>query len=151
MTMAALNQVLALGQSARAARAQDEVWFYLVVLVIAAVVITVIGLVARKVLSDPIEASEGQAVFDLSDLRKLHRQGQLTDDEYEAAKAATLMDGASFMGKDSAGAPRSVRPAHRPLDDPGVELGPELLDPAPPPQGSDESDNPGHDENSPRD
>ncbi len=151
MHAAATNLTLTLGQSARAARAQDDVWFYLIVLVIAAVVITVIGLVARKVLSEPIEASQGEAVFDLSELRKLHRQGQLTDDEFEAAKAAVLMNGSDYLGRDSTGAERSAWPIPRPPGDPDIELGPELLGPSTPGPGHGESDNPGNDDNPSKD
>jgi hypothetical protein len=143
MTIGALNQVLLLGQSARIARAQNDVWLYLIVLVVGALVIVVIGLIARKVFADPIESSEGEAVFDLSELRRLHRAGQLTDDEYEAAKAAVLMDGASFLAQAPAAAERPARPGGlRPADDPGVELGPELLGPSPTPPNGDEADNP---------
>jgi hypothetical protein len=151
MLTAAFNLTFTLGQSARATRAQGDIWFYLIVLVAAAVVIAVIGLVARKYLSEPIEASEGEAVFDLSELRKLHRQGQLTDDEFEAAKAAVLMNGADYLGKDSTGAERPARPAPRPAGDTDIELGPELLGPNTPPEQAGEPDNGGDDENSSKD
>lgn len=151
MLTAVFNLTFTLGQSARTARAQDDIWFYLIVLVIAAVVIAVIGLVARKYLSDPIDASEGEAVFDLSELRRLHRQGQLTDEEFQAAKAAVLMDGAGYLGRDSTGAERSARPAPRPAGDPDIELGPELLGPSTPGPGPAEPDNGGGDENKSKD
>ena len=149
MITAVSNLTFTLGQSARASRAQGDIWFYLVVLVAAAVVIAVLGLLARKYLSGPIEASEGEAVFDLSELRKLHRQGQLTDDEFEAAKAAVLMNGADYLGHDSTGAPRPARTAPRPAGDPDIELGPELLGPSIPPPTPGEPDNAGDDENRP--
>ena len=151
MLTAVSNLTFTLGQSARTVRAQNDVWFYLVVLVAAGVVIAVIGLIARKYLSGPIEASEGEAVFDLSELRRLHRQGQLTDDEFEAAKAAVLMNGADYLGKDSTGAERPTRPIPRPAGDPDIELGPELLGPSTPPPQTGEPDNGGHGENRPKD
>lgn len=151
MFTAVSNLTFTLGQSARAARAQGDIWFYLAVLVAAAVVIAVIGLVARKYLSEPIEATEGEAVFDLSELRRLHRLGQLTDDEYEAAKAAVLINGADYLGTDSTGAPRPARPAPRPTGDPDIELGPELLGPTTPPLPPGEPDNGREDENRPKD
>lgn len=148
MIHAVFNLTFTLGQSARAARAQSEVWFYLIMLVVAAVVITAIGLVARKYLTEPIEASEGQAVFDLSELRRLHRLGQLTDDEFEAAKAAVLKDGAGYMSKPPTGA---EWPAPRPPSGPDVELGPELLEPYTPPPHGDGPDNTGPGENGSKD
>lgn len=151
MLTAVFNLTFTLGQSARSVRAQNDVWFYLIVLVAAGVVIAVIGLVARKYLSGPIEATEGEAVFDLSELRRLHRMGQLTDDEFQAAKAAVLMNGADYLAKDSTGAQRPARPATRPAGDPDIMLGPELLGPSTPPSHTDESDNGGHDENRPKD
>lgn len=54
MLTAVFNLTFTLGQSARSVRAQNDVWFYLIVLVAAGVVIAVIGLVARKYLSGPI-------------------------------------------------------------------------------------------------
>lgn len=144
MTMSALNRVLLLGQSARTARAQNDIWLYLIVLVVGALLIVVIGLIARKVFADPIEASEGETVFDLSELRRMHRAGQLTDEEYQAAKAAVLMDGAGFLSRAPAAGPeRSAGPGGlRPADDPDVELGPELLGPSPTPPHAGEADNP---------
>ncbi|MEZ6193043.1 MAG: SHOCT domain-containing protein [Phycisphaerales bacterium] len=151
MLTAAFNLTFTLGQSARTARAQGDIWFYLGVLVVAAVVIAVIGLIARKYLSEPIEASEGEAVFDLSELRKLHRHGQLTDDEFEAAKAAVLMNGADYLSKDSTGAERPTRPTPRPAGDADIELGPELLGPTTHPERGGEPDNGGDDENRSKD
>jgi len=86
-----------LAQSARATRASGDIWFYLTLLVLAAIVVVIIGLIARKVLNAPIEAAEGETIFDLSDLRRLHRAGQLNDEEFESAKAAILGQSASLL------------------------------------------------------
>ncbi len=109
-----------LAQSSRTARAQGEIWFYLVLLVIAAAIVVMVGLAVRKALLDPIESSAEEAVLDLSELRRLHREGKLSDEEYLAAKQAILSAGANVLHGD----------------DQEVDLGPELLDtpdiPAPP-------------------
>lgn len=159
MVVAALNPIFtmtlglspALAQSARYAHVQNDVWFYLILLVAAAIVVTIIGLIARKILTGPIEAAEGETVFDLSELRRLHREGRLTDAEYQAARAATLKQGANLLTDH---VPDPQAPASPPSPDtvgrPGVELGPELLD-RPKPPGSDrgESDKPGQASDSP--
>ncbi len=89
-----------LGQASRASRAANEIWFYLLMLVALTVVVVVVGLVARKYLAGPIEPSGGETVFDLSDLRRLHREGHLSDEEYRAARAAVLIDGNSNLGNE---------------------------------------------------
>lgn len=125
-----------LGQASRASRAANEIWFYLLMLVALTVVVVVVGLVARKYLAGPIEPSGGETVFDLSDLRRLHREGHLSDQEYQAARAAVLIDGNSNLGNEPQAQP--TPPARMPEqpsdshldtpDTPDTELGPELLD-----------------------
>jgi hypothetical protein len=137
-----------LGQSARAAKATNDIWFYLAVLVVASVVIVAVGLVLRKMLAGPIEAAQGEAVFSLSDLRRMHREGMLTDEEYRAARSATLVE--SGLSPDSSGAPKPAA-ARRETGPPATEvveesrLGPELLDPKGPPAPGSDSDNSGGD------
>jgi len=137
MIVALLNQaifaqqdfLLTLAQSPRLERATNNLRFYLTVLAITFIVIAVVAAVARKYLAGPVEPSQGEAIFDLSELRRLHREGQLSDDEYLAARAAALKDSRARLGDDAPqpdtdAAPARPRPAH-----PGIELGPELLDP----------------------
>ena len=87
-----------LAQSARAARATNDIWMILAILVAAAVIIIVVALIVRKMLLGSDEASAGEAIFDLSELRRLHREGSLTDEEFQAARAAALMDGTGYLG-----------------------------------------------------
>ncbi len=86
-----------LAQSARAKRASGDVLEYLAILLVAAIVIVAIGLIARKYLAGPIESTEGEAVFDLSELRRMHREGVLNDEEFQAARAAALIGGAEML------------------------------------------------------
>ncbi len=135
---------LILGQHERATRVRNEVWFYLLVLVVAAFVIVAFGLVIRKHLDSPIESSDAEAVLDLSELRKLHRDGQLTDDEYLAARSAALIDSSTYLGDAEIPPAADANPHAPPSKNAGVELGPELLDtPQIPPTPPTDSDNPG--------
>ncbi len=150
MVVAALNPILSadsglwplLAQTQRTARNQSDIWFYLSVLVVAAFVVITIGLVARKMLGGPIGAGEGESVFDLSELRRLHRAGQLTDEEFQVARAAALKESTGYLGEAAPpadGAPRAKSGSH------DIDLGPELVDtpdPPQPPDAPDESDKP---------
>ncbi len=131
-----------LAQSARTARNQDDIWFYLIVLVIAAFAIAIIGLVARKMLASPIASGEGESIFDLSELRRLHREGRLTDEEFQTARATVLKDSAGYLDETdttAAEAPRVTPGSH------DIDLGPELMDASDPPDDPDESDKPDRD------
>jgi len=130
-----------LGQSARAAKAANDIWFYLAVLVVASIVIVAVGLVLRKMLSGPVEAAQGEAVFSLSELRKMHREGMLTDEEFQAARSAALAE--SGLSAPSGGEPRPVtapKPSSHVVEE--SQLGPELLDPQDPTPPGGDSDNP---------
>ncbi len=152
MMIAVLNHVLlaqqglwlTLGQTPRATRLRNDVWFYLVVLVAASAAIVALGLVIRKYLAGPIESSDGEAMFDLSELRKLHRNGQLTDDEYLAARSAALIDSGSYIHDTGPSPAAALTTPTQPVSSPGVELGPELLgppqSPTDPPIESDNTD-----------
>ena len=86
-----------LAQSARANQARSEIWFYLLMLVLASCVIVVFGLIARKLLTSPIESGDAAAVIDLAELRRMHREGKLSDEEFQAARAAALMGSAALL------------------------------------------------------
>ncbi len=138
--------LLPLGQSARLERATSNLWFYLPALTVLVILIAAVGLVARKYLTGPIQSSGGDAVFDLSELRQLHHEGHLSDDEYLAARSAALSEGGSFLGDAGKQAdPQSdpsTRPRNRPPNRSGIHLGPELLDtPHATPEPRAESDN----------
>lgn len=151
MVAVALNPILTadsglwplLAQTQRTAQNQSDIWFYLIVLVVGAFVVITIGLVARKMLGGPIETGEGGSVFDLSELRRLHREGQLTDEEFQVARAAALKESTGYLGEDAPPtdeAPRAKPGSH------DIDLGPELVDtpdPPEPPDTPEESDKPG--------
>ncbi len=147
--------LLPLGLSARSERATNHVWFYLAMLMACAVVIVGLGLVARKYLAGPVESSKNRAKFDLSDLRRMHREGELSDDEYLAARAVALADSGVYLDDTAATANPSAIASNnpgvpgstsKPPNRSGVELGPELMDdpqaPPQPPAPPDDSDNP---------
>ncbi len=113
-----------LAQSARAARATNDIWMILTILVVASILIVAVALIVRKMLLGSDEASAGEAIFDLSELRRLHREGSLTDEEFQAARAAALMDGTGYLGGEQASASATPPSAKSSQD---VELGPELL------------------------
>jgi len=131
-----------LGQSVRAAKASADIWFYLLILVVASMIVVTLGLVLRKKLSVPIESARGETAFNLSDLRKLHRLGLLSDEEFQAAKAGALAESGvpPVSGTVPKAAPKTGQNPLGAVDE--SLLGPELLDRkgSPPPTG--DSDNP---------
>jgi hypothetical protein len=158
MAIAALNPIqsagqglwLMLAQSARGVQARDDVVLYVIVLVVAVFVIMTIGLIARKILSGPIESSESEAMFDLSELRRQHREGRLTDEEFQIARAVALRDGSGLMAAAAAPAPAEALLAA--AADTDQELGPELLDTPDtpdPPDSPNEDDKPDPDPKAP--
>lgn len=147
------------GQLTRIEQATSKVNFYLIILTCTFLALAVVGLIARKIFNSPIESSDEEAVLSLSDLRRMHREGDLTDDEYQAARAAALAESGVYIGGEGTddGAtgqtvnqdPKKVTPDEDhpdtdPAVDPGVELGPELLnDPDGPTGPGNKPDNPG--------
>ncbi len=75
-----------------------EVMIWLGVLLVAAVLIGVIGYMLRKRLLGGDDGEETIQPFTLADLRRLHREGQLSDEEYERAKAAMIAQTRSAFG-----------------------------------------------------
>lgn len=134
-----------LGQAANANQLRDDIWFYLIVLVIASCVIVVFGLIARKLLNSPIESNDADAVIDLAKLRRMHRDGELTDAEFQAARNAVLMGSTDLLSTTSDNldptpdpppevspeAPTHYSPDPHPTPSKDIELGPELLPPPP--------------------
>ncbi len=164
MIVALLNQALfaqqgllrLLGQTPRLERANDNLRFYLTALAIAFIVIAVVAAIARKYLAGGIESDDGEAIFDLSELRQQHRDGQLTDDEYLAARAAALNVGGTYLGNDLPRADPGADPTPRPAGGAGVDLGPELLDtskttPKTPEESDNSDDAPPADDTEPKD
>ena len=128
-----------LGQSTRVAKAQEDIWFYALLLAAAFLVCGVAAVLVRKWLTSPIESSQGQAVLDLSQLRRMHRDGMLTDQEYEAARSVALAETGVAPSPDKPSAtPLNASPAAV-VDE--SDLGPELLDRSNPPDPGPTSDN----------
>ena len=75
--------ILTLGQ--RVGDRQSEIFLWLGVLTAAVVVLGVVLMVLRKWLHDTASLSHDMP-FTLGDLRQMHREGKLTDDEFEKAK-----------------------------------------------------------------
>ena len=72
---------------AESAKDFSSVWIALGMLFAAAIVgALIIGTVSRRLKKAPEDA----AAFTLHDLRSLHRDGRLTDEEYDRMKAALL-------------------------------------------------------------
>ena len=179
MLLAAINLTLAsgasgpglsvwLGQITRIEQATSRINFYLIVMTCTFLALAVVGLIARKWFNSPTDAAQDESTFNLSDLRRMHRDGELTDDEYLVARAAALAESGVYSDKEASDTstsesgvtqnepsnprndkPTSDLPASQPgrpggPGGPGVELGPELLDtPETPPEPNDKPDNPG--------
>ena len=62
----------------------------LALLVVLSVAVIILGVVIFRTARKRIEDPGGEESFTLSDLRRLHNQGQLTDAEFERAKAAMI-------------------------------------------------------------
>ncbi len=79
---------------------------------------------------DPRAELERESPLDLATLRRLHRDGELTDEQFEAARAAVIRE---LGGDDSAPHPHAA--ALRPRDrraEPGYDLTGEPLPPTVP-------------------
>ncbi|MCC6683243.1 MAG: hypothetical protein IT445_20290 [Phycisphaeraceae bacterium] len=69
--------------AALSAQTQRQIFFYLGMIVIAAIVLVAVALVVRRLMLGRHEPGES---FTLSDVRRLHQEGQLSDEEFEAAR-----------------------------------------------------------------
>ena len=73
MSLAALHTLhlsgtaLTLAQSQRVAQAQRDIWFWLIVLAVASILVVAVSVVIGKLFMGPIEHAEGETVFDLQD------------------------------------------------------------------------------------
>lgn len=90
----------------------------------AAVVIAVVAFFIKRRLAAPTEVGEG---FTLSDLRRMHKDGALSEEEYEAARRAMIARGLSSMPDET------TPPVSR-----GQSIQPPGPPPTPPVVGSDE-------------
>jgi len=69
----------------------DDVMFVLVMVAVVAAVSIVVALLGRKLYQRYNEPENNEpATFSLHDIKKLHRDGQLTDEEFARAKALII-------------------------------------------------------------
>ena len=76
--------------------------FFILLWMLATVALLVVGYVVVTRLRSWLRGSEGEtspAGFTLSDLRKLHAEGQMTDEEFEKAKAKAVQAARAMMEK----------------------------------------------------
>ncbi len=102
-----------------------DILFWLAVIVVASVVTIVVGLAVRRKMIGTDHSGEPEA-FTISDLRRMHRQGHLTDEEFERGKAGLIARGlANFGSADQtdqqapAGANSPQQDASEPGESPG--------------------------------
>ncbi|XAL99919.1 SHOCT domain-containing protein [Phycisphaeraceae bacterium D3-23] len=83
--------------------AAKGIYFWLGMIVVAAVVLTVAALILRKLLlggaDEPVNLG-----FTLADLRDLHAKGELTDEQFDQAKRQMIARGKSMLADDAEGA-----------------------------------------------
>jgi len=96
--------------------------------------IAIVAVIRRRMLRDD-EPADG---FGLADLRRLHAEGQLSDEEYEQAKASMLARARAGFGLVEEGADEpAAPPAEPPTDGPTPENPGEDSDKTPPPSPAD--------------
>lgn len=81
--------VALLAQSSRTAANVADILFYLGVIIAAAIVLVIVGVIVRKRYQDD-DAPAMPTAFTLADLREMHQQGQLTDAEFDRARKAMI-------------------------------------------------------------
>jgi len=101
--------VSTLAQTGRSLSAVGDILLYLGIIVGAAILLVVIGLVVRK----KFQADDEPAIrtsFTLSDLRQMHQQGQLTDEEFDRAKKALIARSRAAYDADDGPEPEPTPP-----------------------------------------
>jgi hypothetical protein len=81
----------------------------LVIAALAAVIVVVAVIVRRRLMADEEEEDAGPG-FMLADLRRLHREGQLSDEEFATAKAAMIARSRALLHEDETGPANEDRP-----------------------------------------
>lgn len=89
-----------LGQTG-AAESAKRILFWLAVLLGAAVAVMVVGAVVRRFYRDEPVPDVTEA-FTLSDLRRLHQDGQLSDEEFDRVKAGLIARSRAMLGDSTA-------------------------------------------------
>ena len=75
-----------------------EILMTLAVLVALVVSIAVVAWIARRLIIRPYDNLASTDGFTLSDIRRLHQEGQMSDEEFETAKRLVLASGLATMG-----------------------------------------------------
>ena len=115
---------LLLGQAGPGAqRSVQEIYWWLGAIVIAALALAIVGLIVRRLVMGPKE-DKGDEGFMLSDLRRLHREGNLSDEEYRSARTTMIAQGRALLDKEE---PDQVGSGPEANDQPpsGSDAGPE--------------------------
>jgi len=77
-----------------------NIFIALILLVAMAAAVVTLGFVISRTVRKRIDGQGGNETFTLSDLRRLHNQGQLTDAEFDRAKATTIAKQHAAMDRE---------------------------------------------------
>ena len=91
----------------QAGRHAQEIVLYLVLIVLGAAVIALVGFLMHRWMRRPDEPT---TTFGLAELRQMHREGKLTDEEFERAKAVMVASVKAAMHRETAPRPPSSQP-----------------------------------------
>lgn len=96
----------------------NDIFLWLGVIVAAAVVLGVIALILRRVLMG--DHAPPPIGFTLADLRQLHENGELSDEEFAQAKGRMLAQSRAMLDDTEAGqGPGSAAGSGEPVEGPG--------------------------------
>ncbi|NJL31308.1 MAG: SHOCT domain-containing protein [Phycisphaerales bacterium] len=87
--MPLLNLLNMLAQSP-AAQNTRSIMVWAGVMLLVSVILIIVGVILYRWFNQPIKTDESDVGFTLDDLRLLHQQGQLSDDEYGRARDKLL-------------------------------------------------------------
>ncbi len=67
-----------------------DIYMLLLILIAFVTVASLVGLWLYRRMTRPLEDDQPEAGFTLSDLRRLHREGQMSDEEFERARGRLI-------------------------------------------------------------
>jgi hypothetical protein len=80
---------------------QFQIWFWLGMIALAAVVIVVVAVfVRRRLLRSDDDPTSAVQPFSLGELRQLRASGQMTEEEFQRARAGVLARSAAMLASD---------------------------------------------------